>query len=60
MANETERNDFLQLANECYDISEQIVKDNSIQLMKTLLPYNHKYKAYAEGIKWVLNNYKVI
>lgn len=36
------------------------VKDNSIQLMKTLLPYNHKYKAYADGIRWVLDNYKVI
>lgn len=32
------------------------IKDGYIELMKTLLPYDNKYKAYAKGIKWTLDN----
>lgn len=32
------------------------IKDGYIELMKTLLPFDNRYKAYAEGIKWTLDN----
>jgi len=69
MANETERNDFLQLANECYDISEQIVKDDSVQTYIeqnfTLEDANEIYglgstKHAARGVVLTLAFYKAL
>lgn len=36
------------------------IRDNYVQLITTINKCEHKYKAYAEGIKYVLDNYKVI
>lgn len=36
------------------------ISEDKIQYMHTITSCEHKYKAYADAIRWVLDNYKVI